>query len=152
MKSSVPARATTKAGGLVLFVDDEQALLASFAALLRKEPYEVLTADSAMQGMEILARRPVDVVVSDEQMPGTSGSAFLDRVRTTYPHIIRIMLTGGVGLNANRPGISEEQLYSRLNKPVNRGELTRTLRDAIQMKRVGEHDLQRLAAIVDRKA
>src|SRR5579871_4385178 len=78
----------------VLFLDDEPAILEGFARLLRKEPYTVLTATSGVAALAVLGRQPIDVVVSDERMPGMSGSEFLDQVRTQYPCIIRIMLTG----------------------------------------------------------
>jgi hypothetical protein len=47
----------------------------------RREPYEVLTATSGAASQELLERHYVDVVVSDEQMPGMSGSVFLAGVR-----------------------------------------------------------------------
>ncbi|MEK7317211.1 MAG: response regulator [Candidatus Eisenbacteria bacterium] len=65
----------------VLFVDDEPLLLEAMRDALRRHPYEVVTAGSAREGLEILSKRPVDVVVSDERMPGTSGSEFLSQVR-----------------------------------------------------------------------
>jgi len=69
----------------VLFVDDEPHVTDSLKRSLRKEPYEVLSADSASEALKVLAREPVDVVVSDEKMPGMQGSEFLGRVCKLYP-------------------------------------------------------------------
>ncbi len=54
----------------ILFVDDEPLVTEALKRALRKEPYRVLSAQSAAQGLEILARQPGDVVISDELMPG----------------------------------------------------------------------------------
>ena len=65
----------------VLFVDDEQGVLDGLRRALRKEPYEVLTALSSEEALQILAEEDIDVVVSDENMPGMGGSEFLKTVR-----------------------------------------------------------------------
>jgi len=78
----------------VLFVDDELHVTEGLKRALRKEPYEIMSANSADKALEILARQPVDIVVSDEKMPGMSGSEFLTVVCRKYPDTIRIILTG----------------------------------------------------------
>jgi len=121
----------------VLFVDDEPAVLEALKCALRKEPYEVLVATSAALARDILARGPVDIVVSDERMRGETGTVFLNRVHREYPNTVRVMLTGEASLGAVVDVINDG-LYRFLSKPVNPGELVRTLNGAIQMKRLGE--------------
>ena len=75
----------------VIFVDDKPAITDALKRALRKEPYEILTANSAAEALAILAEIQVDVVVSDEMMPGMSGSEFLAVVRRRYPDTIRII-------------------------------------------------------------
>ena len=62
----------------VLFVDDELYVTEGLKRTLRKEPYEIMSANSADKALEILARQPVGIVVSDEEMPGMLGSEFLN--------------------------------------------------------------------------
>jgi DNA-binding NtrC family response regulator len=122
----------------VLFVDDETPILEGLASALRKEPYCVFTAASAAEGTEILRGRHIDIVVSDEQMPGVSGAEFLNWVRRRHPATVRIMLTGGANLESNMRVINEVQLYRFLSKPVSTEDLKRTLRQALQMKHLSE--------------
>jgi len=122
----------------VLFVDDEPAILKGFARALQKEPYGILTAVSPTLALEILASHSVDIVVSDERMPGGSGSAFLRRVSEQSPDVVRILLTGDAGLDGAVRAIRDGKLYRFLNKPVTIDELSRTLRNAIQFKRVND--------------
>jgi CheY-like chemotaxis protein len=62
---------------VVLFVDDEPRVLHGYRDSLRKEPYDILTASSALLAQAILGRSRVDIVISDERMPGMSGSELL---------------------------------------------------------------------------
>ena len=58
----------------LLLVDDEESILNSLRRLLRSQPYEVLLADSGARALEILAQRPVDLVMSDARMPDMDGA------------------------------------------------------------------------------
>jgi DNA-binding NtrC family response regulator len=115
----------------VLFVDDEPALLEGIRNALRREPYVILTAGSAAEGLRALHEHAVDVVVSDERMPGVSGSDFLAYVRERYPDTVRIMLTGQASLEAAIRTINEGQVYRFLTKPCSPLLLAQALRDAI---------------------
>jgi len=134
----------------VLFVDDEQALLDSVRNTLRKEPYEIVTACSASEGLRTLHERRIDVVVSDERMPGVTGTDFLAFVRQRYRDTVRIMLTGQASLDAAIQAINEGEVYRFLTKPCSPLQLAQTLRDAllwIDLKREGS----RLLAAVRRR-
>jgi two-component system, probable response regulator PhcQ len=78
----------------VLLVDDEPNFLDGLQRALRKEPYLILTATSAEIALEILRMRAVDLVVSDYEMPGMQGTAFLAQVQQEFPEIMLFMLTG----------------------------------------------------------
>jgi HD-like signal output (HDOD) protein len=80
----------------ILFVDDEAAILDGLRDLLRKERrrWEMVFAAGGPQALEVLARQPFDVVVSDIRMPGMDGAQLLSRVKEQYPSVARIVLTG----------------------------------------------------------
>jgi len=118
----------------VLFVDDEPNVTESLKRALRKEPYEVLSANSAKEALAILARDPVDVVISDEKMPGMQGSEFLAVVCRQYPETIRIILTGHGSMEAAIRAINEGEIYRFLTKPCNEVDLAVTIRQALQLK------------------
>jgi DNA-binding NtrC family response regulator len=69
----------------VLLVDDDLALLEALRRALRREPYAIRVAYRAEAAFHVLAHHPVDVVVSDEKMPGLSGTEFLSKVRSRLP-------------------------------------------------------------------
>ena len=118
----------------VLFVDDEPHVTDSLKRSLRKEPYEILSANSASEALKMLAREPVDVVVSDEKMPGMQGSEFLAQVCKLYPETVRIILTGHGSMEAAIRAINEGEIYRFLTKPCNEVDLAVTIRQALQLK------------------
>lgn len=119
---------------IVLFVDDERSVLDSLRLVLRKEPYQVMVADSAEAGMAILEKHGVAVVVSDERMPGVTGAVFLAQVRERFPKTVRIMLTGQATLEAVVHAINEGQIYRYLSKPIKNDDLTTSIRTALQVR------------------
>jgi len=79
---------------VVLFVDDEPRILSALRRSLRREGYEILTAQTPAAALAILDERAVDLVVSDQKMPGASGLALLGEVARRHPAVARILLTG----------------------------------------------------------
>jgi two-component system probable response regulator PhcQ len=118
----------------VLLVDDDRSLLDALRRTLQREPYRLLLAESAREALRILARDPVDVVVSDEGMPGMSGTDFLARVQAEHPDTIRIMLTGQASLGLAIRAINRGQVYRFFTKPCSAVELGIALRQALQQR------------------
>lgn len=138
----------------VLFVDDEPLVTEALKRSLSEEEYKILTANSADEALDILAREPVDVVVADEKMPGMSGSEFLAAVCQEHPDTIRIMLTGQASLEAAVRSINEGEIYRFLTKPWNKDNLAITIRQALQQKDSpdGVRMLKRLKAFFGKPA
>lgn len=118
----------------ILFVDDEPNVTAALKRALRREPYEVRSAVSAEEGMKILEREEIDVIVSDEQMPGMPGSEFLAQVRCKYPRTIRMILTGQASIEAAIRAINEGEVYRFFTKPCNEVDLKVTIRQALHQR------------------
>jgi two-component system probable response regulator PhcQ len=147
--NSVPAKK-----GTILLVDDEPNITAALKRALKSAPYQFLTADSAEEARRVLEQSTVDVVVSDEQMPGMSGSAFLAEVRIHYPGTIRIILSGQASLEAAVRAINEGEVYRFLLKPCNATDLAVTIRQALTHKKLQDQsrrllrEYQRQAAVI----
>jgi two-component system, probable response regulator PhcQ len=122
----------------VLLVDDEPNVTDALKRALRREPYEILTATSGPAALELLERHHVDVVISDEQMPGMSGSVFLSAVRKQFPHTIRMILSGQASLEAAVRAINEGEVYRFFLKPCNPTDLAFTVQQALAHKRLEE--------------
>ena len=116
----------------ILFVDDEENILLSIQRSLRGEPLEILTASSAARALEILARESVDVIVSDDRMPGMSGSDLLAEVNRLYPEVCKIMLTGHGTFTSAVRTINEARIFRFLLKPVSAEELVGIIHHALQ--------------------
>lgn len=118
----------------ILLVDDEPAVTESLKRLLRKEPYKILTAQNAEEAQKHLSTTRVDLIVSDERMPGTRGGELLAFVRKQYPDTVRIMLSGHPTLDVALEAINKGEIYRLYTKPCNEIDLALGIRDALQHK------------------
>jgi DNA-binding response OmpR family regulator len=82
------------AGPVVLFVDDDQETLSALRRCFRQEPIILRTALGSAEGLSWLARTRVDLVITDERMPGMAGTEFLEEARALSPRTGRGILTG----------------------------------------------------------
>ena len=135
----------------VMIIDDEAAITDMFKDALSKEPYDVLCAASAEEAFPILAREQIDLVISDERMPGMSGSEFLSLVRQKYPDTIRMILTGHASLESAIRAINEGEIYRFFTKPCNVIDLAMTIRHALEQKDLMQEN-QRLLKVVKRQS
>ena len=78
----------------ILFVDDESQILRSITRLFIDTEYEVITAESGAEALNILEDEKVDVIVSDMKMPKMTGYELLSQVKRRFPNIVRIILSG----------------------------------------------------------
>ncbi len=93
----------------VLCVDDDASVLSALRRVLRSESLEVLTAANAAHALASLRRNPVEVIISDQRMPGQSGAELLAEVGQRWPRIGRVILTAypspGVMAEGIRAGV-----------------------------------------------
>jgi len=107
-----PARHRT-----LLLVDDEESILSALKRVFRRDGYQVITATSGALGLEALTRQPVDVILSDQRMPGMTGIEFLREARRLYPHTLRMTLSGYTDLQSIIEAVNEGAVYKFLTKP-----------------------------------
>jgi two-component system, sensor histidine kinase and response regulator len=100
----------------ILYIDDEVANLNVFKATFRRD-YNIHTANSAFDGMEILKTTPIDLVITDQRMPKMTGVEFLKWCLAEYPNTIRIILTGFSDTDAIIKAINECDIYRYITKP-----------------------------------
>ncbi|WP_419785600.1 HD domain-containing phosphohydrolase [Pseudodesulfovibrio sp.] len=111
----------------VLFVDDEQNILDSYRASLRKR-YKVETALGPGEGLRAVKESgPYAVVVSDLKMPKMDGITFLAKVQEMSPDTVRVMLTGHADLQSAISAVNEGSVFRFLTKPSPIDEMIRTL-------------------------
>jgi diguanylate cyclase (GGDEF)-like protein len=110
-----------------LAVDDDPGVLAVLAAQLATD-FEVITAGTAEQARAVLARRSVDILLTDLQLPDESGIHLLDWVRRTAPRTARVLLTGTARLEDAVDAINHTQIHRLVLKPWRAEDLLQTLR------------------------
>ncbi|MGD9584154.1 MAG: EAL domain-containing protein [Lysobacterales bacterium] len=116
----------------LLILDDEENIRRSLQRLLRRDGYRILLAASAAEAFDALARESVQVVVSDQRMPGMSGTEFLSQVRALYPDTVRIVLSGYTDLSSVTEAINRGAIYKFLTKPWDDEDLRRQIQEAFR--------------------
>lgn len=113
----------------VLYIDDEENNLQAFKASFRRQ-YEIYTANSAAEGLEILQNVSVQVIIADQKMPNTTGVEFFKSITETFPDPIRILLTGYTDIEALADAINHGDIYRYITKPWNDLELHNSIKNA----------------------
>jgi two-component system probable response regulator PhcQ len=122
----------------LLLVDDDERVLNGLQRILRREPYRVLISSTADGALELLRAEEVDVVVSDEQMPGMTGSEFLGLLHQRFPTIITIMLSGEASMGSIIRSLNEGQIFRFLIKPCSPDHIIVNIRQALAQKRFAD--------------
>ena len=134
----------------VLYVDDEENNLLSFKACFRIK-YNVLTAISAKVALNLLDKNPdVQVVITDQRMPETTGVELLKILIEKHPLPMRIMLTGFANFEDTVDAVNLGKIFSYLNKPWQEKTLDETIQNAIQ--KYAEEDVVRKRALQTERA
>lgn len=115
----------------LLYVDDERANLTAFRVLLR-DTYHVLTADNAEDAYSLLQEHDIPLVISDQRMPGITGTELLGKIAADFPDSVRMILTGYSDIDAVIDGINRSQIYYYFKKPWDENEVRLTLKNALE--------------------
>ena len=127
----------------VLLVDDEPLALDTMERIL-DEQFDVRTAESAADARQILADDWVQVVVSDQRMPDTSGVELLAEVRERWPDVVRIIISGYTDAEDIIDGINRAGIYQYIAKPWHPDNLLLTVSNACRLFQL-QRDNERLA-------
>lgn len=120
----------------VLIVDDEKDNLDALRRLLRKD-FDVLSAETGAQALEIVKQNPdLEVLVSDQRMPGMTGSEFFQNVLSFAPKPTRILLTGFADLEAVIEAVNKGHIWRYVSKPWEPEDLIQTLHQAAERTRM----------------
>lgn len=128
-------RDPTEKVNTLLLVDDEPGILAALKRLLRLDGYRVLTASGGQEALDLLALNRVQVIVTDQRMPGMSGSEFLAVAKELYPDTIRLILSGYTDLQTLTDSINRGAIYKFLTKPWNDEALREQIHEAFRRYR-----------------
>jgi DNA-binding NtrC family response regulator len=113
-----------------LIVDDEAQILSALRRVLRREGYDIVTAETIEEARRVLETRTVDAILSDQKMPGSTGVQFLREAARRRPEAARMIITGST------EAIPPEELRTAgvcalITKPWDDAKLKATLRRAL---------------------
>ncbi|WP_374266497.1 HD domain-containing phosphohydrolase [Zoogloea sp.] len=134
----------------ILCVDDEANILSALRRLFRPHGYTVHIATSGAEGLEILGREHVDLIISDMRMPVMDGAAFLAEARKRHPDTVRLLLTGYADMESTIAAINSGQITRYISKPWNDQDVLLTVREALERQAL-EQEKTRLETLAQRQ-
>ncbi len=124
----------------ILLIDDDQNLCKVLSHQLKKNGYEVETANSGKEGLRLFGEKDFDIVLSDIQMPELSGIQVLQEIRRQNPQVVVIMITayGSVdnALEACRLGADDY-----ITKPFGQEQLLFIIEKALKLKNLQKENV-----------
>lgn len=108
---------------VILAIDDDPEILTALRRALTSTGHQILLTDDPDQVFEVLAQRPVDLLISDIDMPTMSGIEVVKRVRARHPDVVRMLLTGQTSFDVAQKAINQGEVHRYLCKPFDPVEL-----------------------------
>lgn len=141
--------------GYIICVDDEPSVLDTLQEQLREyfsETHEVEVATSAEDALEVIqdikeSGGSVEVIITDQVMPGMKGDEFLEKVQEFLPDTIKILLTGQAGLDNAIHAINYGGLNRYVEKPWNMEDLRKDIKILIDKFRQNVENQRMLASL-----
>jgi two-component system, NtrC family, response regulator PilR len=124
----------------ILVVDDEQSMRELLAIMLRKDGFDVVAAESRTQAAAVLARGPVDLIVTDVKLPDGDGIEILRHVKAAAPDTVVIVMTA-YGSTETAVAALKLGAYDYLIKPFDVDELKIVVRNALERQQLQQENL-----------
>ena len=140
----------------ILYIDDEKDNLTVFYSTFRRH-FEVHLASSGKEGLELMKKHDMHLVIADQRMPEMTGIEFLEKIIPEYPDCVRMVLTGYSDVEAIIQAINKGRVYRYVTKPWQKEELKITIDQALethQLKRQNRKlvtDLQEANQTLEKK-
>ena len=125
----------------IMLVDDEERFLKTTSKLIGKKGYEVLTAQSGEEALEKLKMQNVHVVILDVKMPGMDGNTTLKAIKTLYPLVEVIMLTGHGTMDSAIDGL-KSGAFDYLVKPADIDDVMGKAMEAFEKRHLLEEKIR----------
>jgi two-component system probable response regulator PhcQ len=135
----------------ILIVDDDLLTLAALRKNLEDENHNVLEAKTGNEALEIMHVNKIDLVVSDNFMPGLAGIELLSLIKKNFPQTVRIMVSGHPNLDLALEAINRGEIYRFFKKPVDFAEVTRAVSSALAQKKLIQSGKRFVSAIEARE-
>jgi len=115
----------------ILIVDDNREVLEVVEAALSQD-YTIQKAQNAQEALDILAKHKIDLIITDQRMPGMTGIEFLEKTVEYNPRIVKILLTGYTDTKDLMDAINQGRVYKYITKPFSPQELNLIVKRALE--------------------
>ncbi len=114
----------------LLFVDDEIPIIKTILRQFRNADFKLLTANNAKDALHLLELNDVNVLITDERMPGMNGIDLIKITKEKYPDVVRIMLSGYANSEVIKEAVKNKDIYSFLFKPWTKEKVSSVINEA----------------------
>ncbi len=121
----------------ILVIDDDQSIRKTLSGYLKKQNYEVLSAENGLKGIEIVKNELPDLVITDIRMPGADGFEVLKNVKEIDPHIHVIIITAFDDMQTTVKAM-QQGAYDYIEKPLEIDNLKITIQRALENKKLSD--------------
>jgi adenylate cyclase len=116
----------------ILLVDDEPRIVTALRRTLQWDGHLIYTATSAADALDLMSVDPVELVISDNMMPGCTGIELFARLHKLWPDTVRVMLTGISDHEVALKALEQGAIFRYLTKPWDEVDLRITVRLALE--------------------
>jgi len=134
----------------VLVCDDEPVTIRGLKRFIEREGYTTFTALNAREAMEVMKKREVDILITDVKMPMVDGFTLVEEVKSHYPHIKIIIITGYYCIKdavyAIKLGASDY-----ITKPISLPDLRASIISLLEEQQLGNWEMENLLPLEEEK-
>ncbi len=135
----------------ILIVDDEEVLRDVLDAVLRREGFDIVTASSGEEALNVLDTEEIDLVILDVMLPGISGIDTMRAIRISNPHLPVIIITAFSSIDGAIDAM-KQGAFHYIPKPFKNEEVVLTVNKALEQRRLSSENERLKAELSDRYA
>ena len=132
----------------ILYVDDEESNLRIFKNTFRKQ-YNIITATSGAEALSLLDNQKIDLILTDQRMPGMSGVDFLKIAIEKYPELNRILITAYTDYDILQQAVNELKIFQYVEKPWKEEDIKSTIDSALEIHRLKTENQKLTSSLIE---
>lgn len=126
---------------IILIVDDEINILRSLHRLLKPYEVKIMLASSSEKALDIIKRNDIDLVISDQRMPTTTGIELLKKIKEISPSTLRILMSAYSDVDVLIEAINESNICHYIPKPWDNEKLVKGVLTVLKSKCINDFKL-----------
>jgi signal transduction histidine kinase len=116
----------------ILYVDDLKTNLVLFKATFERD-YKIFITESAEEALNILKKEKIQVLVTDQRMPGMAGTELLEIVSRDFPDVRRFLLTAYTDFETVVEAVNKGHIHGYINKPIQADEVRKSINNSLEV-------------------